>query len=162
MINLSWDTTLVATVSGAIAAGFAIFYSAIAAKRVAEATMQMHQHTIAFQHAVKFAEFEQNRIKDLRDTMALFQSYGVTPDLDHHRERELYASGTKIELLVGSNHPQYEAIQDSLYAFLGAQTTAEKFAANPRYVMVCQDILNSAEIAWKAQLNEAKSRTLTG
>ena len=37
--------------------------------------------------------------------------------------------------------PDYDELQGCLYSFLNANTLAEKFSANPRYVAVCQRIL---------------------
>jgi len=78
---------------------------------------------------------------NLREAMASFQSYGVTPDLDHTGHREFYEHGTKIELLMNPKDPDYDELQGCLYSFLNANTLAEKFSANPQYVAVCQRIL---------------------
>ena len=92
-------------------------------------------------HALKVAEMRQTWINNLREAMASFQSYGVTPDLDHTSHREFYEHGTKIELLMNPKDSDYEELQRCLYRFLNANTLAEKFAANPQYVSVCQRIL---------------------
>ena len=49
--------------------------------------------------------------------MSTYQSYGVTPELDHSATREFYEFGTKIELLMNSGDPDYEELQKCLYAF---------------------------------------------
>ena len=51
-------------------------------------------------HALKIAEMRQAWINTLREAMVEFQSYGVTPGLNQHQQREWYAAGTKIELLM--------------------------------------------------------------
>ena len=51
-------------------------------------------------HALKIAEMRQAWINDLRQAMATFQSYGVTPDMNHNEQREFYEAGTRIELLM--------------------------------------------------------------
>lgn len=92
-------------------------------------------------HALKVAEMRQAWINNLREAMASFQSYGVTPDLDHTGHREFYEHGTKIELLLNPMDPDYEELQGCLYSFFNTNTLAEKFSANPQYVSVCQRIL---------------------
>ena len=92
-------------------------------------------------HALKVAEMRQAWINNLREAMASFQSYGVTPDLDHTGHREFYEHGTKIELLMNPKDPDYHELQGCLYSFLSADTPADKFSANPLYVAVCQRIL---------------------
>lgn len=92
-------------------------------------------------HALKVAEMRQAWINNLRDAMSVFQSYGVTPDLGHEKVREFYEYGTRIELMMNPDDPDYRELQDAMYGFLGAETIHEKYSANPRYVALCQKIL---------------------
>ncbi|WP_156313636.1 hypothetical protein [Erythrobacter sp. SG61-1L] len=92
-------------------------------------------------HSLKISEIHQARINNLRDAMAMFQSYGVTPDLDNFRTREWYESGTKIELLMNPEDPDYEELQNAMYAFLGVADIESRYGANPHYITVCQRIL---------------------
>lgn len=92
-------------------------------------------------HALKVAEMRQAWINNLRDAMSKFQSFGVTPDLNHLAEREFYEFGTRIELLMNPNDPEYPALHACLYRFLSAEDMIEKYSANPEYVEVCQRIL---------------------
>lgn len=71
-------------------------------------------------HALKIAEMWQEWSNNLRNAMSAFQSFGVTPDLDHRAARQFYGHGTKIELMMNPNDPNYEALQQCLYVFLGA------------------------------------------
>ncbi|WKL57882.1 hypothetical protein Q1W73_02560 [Asticcacaulis sp. ZE23SCel15] len=92
-------------------------------------------------HALKIAEMRQAWINNLRDAMSKFQSYGVTPNLNQSSEREFYELGTKIELLMNPSDPDFDDLQNCLYGFLNANVISEKYAANPKYVEVCQRIL---------------------
>ncbi len=92
-------------------------------------------------HALKVTEMRQALINNLHEAMASFQSYSVTPDLDHTGRREFYEHGTKIELLMNPKNPDYDELQGCRYSFLSADTLADNFSANPQYVAVCQCIL---------------------
>ena len=72
-------------------------------------------------HALKIAEMRQAWINTLRDAMSKFQSYGVTPSLNHAAEREFYEHGTRIELLMNPNDPDYQVLHDCLYRLLSAE-----------------------------------------
>jgi hypothetical protein len=106
-------------------------------------------------HALKIAEMRQSWINTLRDAMSKFQSYGVTPSLNHTAERDFYEYGTRIELLMNPSDPDYPVLQNCLYRFLSAQDEMEKFAANPQYVDVCQRILKREWDALKREIDEA-------
>jgi hypothetical protein len=103
-------------------------------------------------NALKIAEMRQQRINNLRDAMSAFQSYGVTPDLDHQSEREFYAHGTKIELMMNPQDPNFPELQSCMYRLFGATTVGEKYAANPAYVDVCQRILKAVWEVLKREL----------
>lgn len=59
-------------------------------------------------YSLKIAEMRQKWINDLRDSMATFQSYGVTPGIDQHAEREWYEAGTRVELFMNPKDPDFE------------------------------------------------------
>lgn len=103
-------------------------------------------------HSLKISDMRQEWINSLRNAMATFQSYGVTPSLDHGAKREWYEAGTKIELLMNPADPDFKELQDCMYAFLGAQTIEQKFSANPRFVTVCQRILKREWEVLKAEV----------
>lgn len=97
------------------------------------------------QTALKLAEFRQAWIDNLRDTMAEFQSLGVTPGLEHIRRPEFFQSGTRIQLLMNRDDPEYAVLDECLYNFLMADTEQEKYRSNPDYIDVCQRILKREE-----------------
>jgi hypothetical protein len=103
---------------------------------------------------LKLAEFRQVWINSLRDDMAHFQSYGVTPNLDQIMEREFYRLGTRIELFMNPGDPDFDELQSALYDFLMAEEIGEKYAANPRFVAVCQRILKRE---WDVLKSEVKN-----
>ena len=105
-------------------------------------------------HNVKIAEMRQKWISDLREAMCEFQSYGVTPNLDHKRKREFYRHGTKVELMMNPKDVNYKKLQDIMYNFLDANSVEEKFRANPAYVEICQKILKAE---WETLKKEVKS-----
>ena len=92
-------------------------------------------------HTLKIAEMRQNWINSLRDAMSKFQSFGVTPGIPHLQEREFYEWGTRIELLMNPQDPDYKELHNCLYRFLAAEDILDKYAANPEFVEICQRIL---------------------
>ena len=109
-------------------------------------------------HALKIAEMRQAWINDLRQAMATFQSYGVTPDMNHNEQREFYEAGTRIELLMNPRDPDFEELHDAMYGFLGISGIDEKFAANPRYIQICQRILKREWEVLKAEVKSAAAQ----
>lgn len=91
--------------------------------------------------AVKLSDYRVDWIHRLRDSMAEFQSYAVTPGIDHSMDRKFYELGTKIELLMNPLDEDFETLNMCQYRMLSAKTTLEKYMANPEYVKVCQRIL---------------------
>jgi len=106
-------------------------------------------------HALKIAEMRQAWINNLRDAMCTFQSYGVTPDLDHNATREFYEHGTRIELMMNPKDPDYDELHSCLYKFLSAATHEDKFASNPQFVEVCQRILKREWDVLKSEIAAA-------
>ena len=106
-------------------------------------------------HALKLAEMRQDWIHRLREAMATFQSYGVTPDLEHDKKREFYESGTLIELYMNRDDPDFLELRDCLNEFLSAENNLEKWAANPDFVIRCQIILKREWDVLKAELKTA-------
>lgn len=87
--------------------------------------------------------------------MSKFQSYGVTPNLNHSSEREFYEAGTRIELLMNPKDVDFAELQGCLYAFLSAAETTDKYSANSGYVAVCQRILKREWDTLKREIKEA-------
>ena len=102
--------------------------------------------------AVKLSEYRVAWIHKLRDTMSEFQSYAMTPGIDHSSERKFYELGTKIELLMNPQDDDYKKLSECQYRMLTAQTTIEKYRTNPEYVEVCQRILKRE---WEKVKSEA-------
>lgn len=92
---------------------------------------------------LKIAEFRQTWINNLRDALADFHSYGTIPNGNPKLEREFYKLGTKIELLMNPEDPDFEELQRYLYGYLDASDkgTMEKYRLNPDFVDLCQRIL---------------------
>jgi hypothetical protein len=103
---------------------------------------------------LKLAEFRQAWINNLRDDMAKFQSFGITPGLDQAKEQEFYRLGTRIELFMNPDDEDFCRLQDALYDFLNAETLGEKYGANPEFVQICQRILKRE---WDVLKEEIKS-----
>ncbi len=87
--------------------------------------------------------------------MSKFQSYGVTPNLDHSSEREFYEAGTRIELLMNPKDVDFAELQSCLYTFLSASETKDKYSVNAGYVAVCQRILKREWDTLKREIKEA-------
>ena len=105
--------------------------------------------------SIKIAEMRQVWINNVRDAMAVFQSYGATPNLNHELKREFYEAGTRIELMMNPNDPDFERLQKCMYAYIGVETTEEKDSVNQAYVSDCQSILKRE---WEVLKGELKGR----
>ena len=101
---------------------------------------------------LKLVEMRQSWINGLRDDLAAFQAIGVTPDVEHANEREFYRLGTRIELFMNPNDIDFPELKRCLYAFLEAESTLEKYSANPAFVSVCQRILKREWEVLKAEM----------
>jgi len=106
-------------------------------------------------HTLKISEMRQAWINNLRDSMAAFQSFGVTPGLDQHDKREWYEAGTKIELMMNPSDPDFEDLKNSMYRFLGAVEVTDKYSANPEYIQICQRILKREWEVLKQEVHSA-------
>jgi hypothetical protein len=109
-------------------------------------------------HALKVAEMRQAWINNLREAMATFHSYGITPTIEHHSQREFYEYGTKIELFMNPDDDDFGELQKCMYIFLEARSPAEKYSANYEYVNVCQRILKREWEVLKAEIRSASGR----
>lgn len=141
---------LVPTVSGIVA-----FLSAWYSTRRA---LRTEQSKLAFQGTLKISEFRQNWINELRDCISDFQSHGVLPSNDPTKDREFYRLGTKIELLMNPNDPDYDQLQGLMYEFLVAANgdTISKYGNNAEFVEVSQRILKRE---WERLKADLKSKT---
>lgn len=152
------DPILYALVVGLMSAGAVIFSgwrTSSAATAASKRALEGVQQQIEFQRAVKIADFRQAWINDLRESMARFQSFGITPELDHALDREFYQLGTKIELLMNRNDERYRTLEKLLYDFLQAKTVLEKYSCNAEYIDLCQDILKTEWEVLKGDLARA-------
>ena len=158
------DPFIYGIIVGLVSAFGAIFASRIASRASrtgADTALAGVSRQIDFQIAAKLAEFRQAWINELRECMSEIQSFGVTPELEHSRTRKFYKFGTKIELLMNRGDPNYQNLQQCMYAFLSAKTIEEKFACNAPFIEVCQDILKTEWEVLKREMREA-NRGATG
>ena len=91
--------------------------------------------------SLKLSEHRLAWIQTLRDEMAVFQSWGMTPGINQSDMREFYEHGTRIELLMNPGDPDYATLQSLMYRLLVADDTNKKFAVNADFVLLCQGIL---------------------
>ena len=105
--------------------------------------LMLDKHKMNFERVMKVAEFRQSWINNLRDEMAEFQSYGVHPGTDPANERIFYKLGTKIELLMNPNDPDYSALHQQMYNFLSVSDgdAIDKYSQNAEFITCCQRIL---------------------
>ena len=110
-----------------------------------------------FECSVRIAEFRQQWIADLRNTMAEFQSYGICPNSDPSMIREFYHLGTKIELLMNPNDQDYALLQKALYNFLKSANgdILDKYSNNAEYLNICQRILKREWERLKMDLSDS-------
>ena len=149
-----WYLIGVAIISGS-AAFFGNWLSSRTALKASTNALLGVDRQMRLQGGAKVAEFRQAWINELREAMANYQSYAVTPNLNQHETREYYKFGTQIELLMNRKDLNYARLEETMYDFLRARTTEEKYRCNDPYVRVCQDILKTEWEVLKAQLAEA-------
>lgn len=116
--------------------------------------MRTEQSKLKFQSTLKISEFRQNWINELRDTMSDFQSHGVLPGNDPTKDREFYRLGTKIELLMNPEDPDYQDLSRMMYRFLidSESEDSAKYGNNAEFVEICQKILKREWERLKADL----------
>lgn len=154
------DPFVYGIVVGLVSAFGAIFASRVASRATrssADAVLAGVSRQIEYQTAAKLAEFRQAWINELRDCMSEVQSYGVTPELDHDRERAFYKFGTKVELLMNRSDPRFHELQDRMYEFLAAKTRDEKYRCNAPFIQLCQGILKVEWETLKRELNSVNT-----
>ncbi len=131
---------------------------------VAGGAVYVSYHTVSkqvkLQEKIKLADLRQDWIHQLREAMAEFQSFGMTPDLNHKNEKDFYKHGTKIELLMNKDDKDYSKLQECMYNMLQASSLEEKYEANPEYIKVCQRIIKREWEVLKKELQEIKSKKL--
>lgn len=103
--------------------------------------------------SLKLADLRQDWINKLRDDLATFQSIAVTPGTEQLIEKEFYRLGTRIELFMNPNDPDFHELQTCMYRFLAAKNPDEKFRANPAFISVSQSILKRE---WEKLRSEAQ------
>ena len=103
--------------------------------------------------ALKLTDHRVAWLQRLRDEMAMFQSWGMTPNLDQTNQREFYEHGTRIELLMNTQDPDFAQLQSLMYSLLSATAITDKYSVNAEYVAVCQRILKRE---WEVAKRELK------
>jgi hypothetical protein len=91
--------------------------------------------------SLKLSDHRVAWIQKLRDEMATFQSWGMTPGIDQVAQREFFEHGTRIELLMNPADPDYPRLQELMYVLLEAGSVVEKFSVNAEFIALCQRIL---------------------
>lgn len=86
--------------------------------------------------------------------MSDFQSHGVLPGNDPTKDREFYRLGTKIELLMNPEDPDYQDLSRMMYRFLidSESEDSAKYGNNAEFVEICQKILKREWERLKADL----------
>lgn len=135
-------------VLAAVIAGFIALYGHWVAQKNAE-------RLIRVQAKAKLAEMRQTWVNELRDSMATFHSYAMTPELDHANQREFYEHGTRVELFMNPGDPDFPALQNCMYEALSARSHSEKWSGNAAYVEVCQRIIKREWNVLRDELNKA-------
>jgi hypothetical protein len=157
MTNAQIAYALLVGFISAIGALIGNWLSSRAALRSSINALQGIDRQIRLQRGTKDAEFRQAWINELREAMANFQSFGVTPEADQQKAREFYKYGTQIELMMNRADPNYPKLQEAMYRFLAAESAKEKFRCNEPFVEVCQDILKTEWEVLKKRLEEASA-----
>jgi len=103
---------LVAAIVGGLSGFLGVLVAALASAIAGQRSVK--QTTIA-QTTFKIADFRQAWINDLRNSMAEFQSFCITPGFDSGKEREAYRLGTKIQLLMNRNDPDYKELYEFVF-----------------------------------------------
>jgi hypothetical protein len=106
-------------------------------------------------HSLKVAEMRHAWVNNLRDAMATYQSYGVSPIGDQTTQREFYEKGTRIELFMDPEHPDYGELQRCMQEFVLTGGTTDRSSANAAYVAVCQRIIKHEWERLEAEIRAA-------
>lgn len=109
-------------------------------------------------HSLKIAEMRQAWINNLRDTMAVFQSYSGMSGIDQQEKRKWHEAGTKIELLMNPADPDFKELHKCIYAFLDVLDKREKETASDEFIAVCQSILKREWDVLEAEVQKSGGR----
>lgn len=139
---------------------FSVIVAAAASWYSTRKALKTEKLKMNFEGSLKIAEFRQAWINSLRDEMAEFQSYGVHPNTDPTEERIFYKLGTKIELLMNPDDPDYPALQQQMYRFLQVADgdTIDKYSQNAEFVELCQKILKREWDRLKSDVKNGSNR----
>ena len=122
------------------------------ANQISESNARRTDFTV---RSLKLSEHRLAWIQKLRDEMAVFHSWGMTPGLKQSDQREFYEHGTRIELLMNPGDPDYEKLQALMYQLLLAGDVNQKYSVNADFVLLCQQILKREwELAKREILGE--------
>ncbi|MEQ1594155.1 MAG: hypothetical protein ABL985_03580 [Casimicrobium sp.] len=105
--------------------------------------------------ALKLTDHRVAWLQKLRDEMATFLSWAVTPFEDHLTNRPLMESGTRILLLMNSADSDYAKLAGMIQRLQSAVPMSEKRMRVDEYVVTCQQIL-------KREWEVAKSELIAG
>ena len=146
------STAILTTIGTAVLSGLIAFGTAWFSVRK---TLKSEKERRLHETVIKIADMRHLWLSELRDTLAEFQSIGVHPGTISAENPDFYRLGTKIELLMNPNDPDYKSLQDMLYQFLQFDDDIEKkFKPNSKFIEISQGILKRE---WERLKNELRS-----
>lgn len=107
----------------------------------AKLAMRGIERQLELNAAIKIADFRQQWINSLRESMAALQAMSVTER--SLEQPEFYRLGTRIELLMNRNDPRYPQLDGCIIEFMRAKTERERWQCSATFTTVCQDILKT-------------------
>jgi hypothetical protein len=116
------------------------FLTAWFAKQSAVLALKGVERQLALSGALKIAEFRQQWINTLRDSMSELQALAVT---EGSEAPEFHRLGLKIDLLMNRKDPRYSELHGYIASFMRADNERERWQCSADYTIVCQDILKT-------------------
>jgi hypothetical protein len=155
---MNFDSIVFAIVVGVVSAVGVVMsgiVTAIAYYKGADNALQGTEREVTLNHAIKIAEFRQQWINDLRESMSSLQSIGIPAD--DKSLVELRRLRTKIELLMNRKDRRYVELHSLMYDLSNAIANEDTGWFNEPFISLCQDILKTEWEVLKLDLRQAAS-----
>jgi hypothetical protein len=129
--------------------------------RASDKAMHSTERQLEFNRAAKIADFRQQWISELRETMAKWRSFGIFPaEGETPTEREAIAQEinrlrTKSFLLMNRRDARYTKLHGMMTSVSYAMAYADRGSGDDPFVELFQDILKTEWETLKADLGKA-------
>ena len=138
----------------AVSFALGIFLTAWFSKESAVLALKGVERQLALSVGLKIAEFRQQWINTLRDSMSELQALAVTTGSE---TPEFHRLGLRIDLLMNRKDPRYSELRGCIASFMRADNERERWRCSADYTTVCQDILKTEWDVLKKDLTKLTS-----